>query len=98
MKPVRRIRVITREQFAAFLEDSKAQGLDLAEVCDRAGVLLTPERKNAIEAQALDAVADHLESLPTHSLVPRTLGATLADLHRGIVESIRTFAEGVRNA
>lgn len=98
MSQVRRIRVITREEFAAFLEESRAQGLDLAEVCDRAGVLLTPERKNAIEAQALDAVADHLESIPTHQLIPRVLGATLAELHRGIVESIRTFAEGVRSA
>lgn len=98
MSQVRRIRVVTREEFARFLEDSKAQGLDLAEVCDRAGILLTPQRKLAIEAQALDAVADHLESVPTHTLVPRTLGATLADLHRGIVESIRTFAEGIRNA
>lgn len=98
MKPIRRIRVITREEFAKFLEESRAQGLDLAEVCDRAGILLTPERKLAVEAQALDAVADHLESLPTHSLVPRTLGATLTDVHRGIVESIRTFAEGVRSA
>lgn len=58
----RSVRAIARKEFWQMAEMAKAEGKDLAEVLDRCGMLLTPERKAVIEANVYRELVEMLQT------------------------------------
>lgn len=85
------IRTVTREDVTEYWRTSKAQGKDLGEVMDRAGVLLTPERLAAIRAICLDQIAQQLEDTPM-SYYTQGYRVTATDLQSHLARVIRNQA------
>lgn len=84
-----KISVITRDNFNDFAAETRFRGKDLAEVLDRAGVLLTPERKKAIEANVLDEVAELLATTSAHQWTRKN---TQMDLIHALSSALRALA------
>ena len=89
-----RIRVMARSQFWQLAETAKTQGRDLAEVLDREGVLVTPERHKLIRKQAIDEVANFIEALSVQQITGRTIGVTGNDVQSGVVRLLREMTAG----
>ena len=62
----RSIKAMARKEFWAMAEIAKVEGTDLGEVLDRCGVLLTPERKAAIEANTYRELKEMLDTTSAH--------------------------------
>ena len=94
-----RIRELARTEFWTLANRARDKGLDLAEVLDREGVLLTPQRHAEIQAQAFEHIAEMLEtSAPSAWMPERTTKApaTLYDLQHGIVQALKNMAKEKR--
>lgn len=89
-----RIRVMARSQFWALAEAARAQGRDLAEVLDREGVLVTPERHRLIRKEAIREVANLLEAMSVQQITHKTIGVTGNDTKDGIVRILREMTNG----
>lgn len=89
-----------RAAFWKLAEQAKEQGKDLAEVLDRAGLLLTPKLRRKIQADTIFLMADGIEAKgPARMLKDAgfTRG-TPADMHRIIVEDLNEQGRKVREA
>lgn len=85
------IRTMARDEFWAFAEKAKTEGKDLAEVLDRAGVLLTPARMARIRAEAFREVAELLEqSTPAQFIAPLRSFSPL-DLQNALARHLRAL-------
>ena len=96
-----KIETIARTDFWQLAEKAKAQGKDLAEVLDRAGVLLTPRRHKAIQADSWDYIAELLEESPPSAwMIDRTTRApaTIYDLIHGVTQVLRDMAKAKRES
>lgn len=90
-----KISEIARENFWKLAEDARLRGRDLAEVLDREGLLLTPQRRRAIEASAFDEIAELLETTSANRWTTRT---TQADLMSAVARNLRSVAEERRGS
>lgn len=86
---MQRINAMAREEFWKHAEVAKSRGRDLAEVLDREGYLLTPERIREIEAQTIEEIAELLGSTSPHKW---TTGTTQLDLISAISTKLWTLA------
>jgi hypothetical protein len=77
------LNTMARDDFWRAAQVAREQGKDLAEVLDRAGVLLTPARLRRIQADVLFDVAEMLDSFPASYTWPPG----------GAVEWIRKLAQ-----
>lgn len=92
-------RTLARSEFWTLAETARTQGRDLAEVLDRSGVLLTPQRRNQIHADICDSLAETLEtSPPSVFMLDRTTKApaTIYDLLHGLSQTLREQAKTLR--
>jgi hypothetical protein len=89
-----RIRTAGRAEFWKLAEAAKERGLDLAEMLDREGVLLTPERQDRIRRDALGLAADMLEARSVQQITGRTIGVTGNDVLSGVVRTLREMSNG----
>lgn len=89
-----KISTMARDEFWKIAEQARARGVDLAEILDRQGFLLTPKRHNLIQAQAMDEIADILE---TTSPARYTSRNTQSDLLSALAAFIRSQARERRN-
>jgi hypothetical protein len=87
-----RIRAAGRQEFWRIAEAAKSRGLDLAELLDREGVLLTPDRQVAIRAAALEEMAEFFDNISVQSLTGKTIGVTGNDVKAAVAELLRTMA------
>lgn len=85
-----KIKTMARDEFWKMAEHAKERGVDLAEILDRQGFLLTPHRYNLIQAQAMDEIAEILETTSPANFSTRN---TQADLLRGVSLKIRNMAK-----
>lgn len=87
-----------REEFWKLAERAKTRGQDLAEVLDREGYLLTPQRHDQIVANAWYQIAEMLEtSSPSQWIAKEGRAApTLYDLQHGIVQVLKNMAKEKR--
>ena len=83
-----------RAHFWELAEQAKTRGRDLAEVLDRAGVLLTVGREKQIGADAIQEVARMLRELSPHRLSRST---NLLDFQRDLATLIQTMADNRRH-
>lgn len=85
---------LARDDFWQLAQTAREQGKDLAEVLDRAGVLLTQARLRRIQADVLEDLAFMLAISSVHEWLPKSSGALspqqVADLIR---ERIKALAE-----
>lgn len=84
------IRTMARDEFWAFAEKAKTEGKDLAEVLDRAGVLLTPARMARIRAEAFREVAELLEQSTPAQLMDFRAFSPL-DLQNALARHLRAL-------
>lgn len=82
-----------RAEFWELAEQAKSRGRDLAEVLDRAGVLLTDERMMKIQADAIQEVAQMLHELSPHRL---SRSSNLLDYQRDLAMIIQNMADNRR--
>lgn len=86
---MQRINAMAREEFWKHAEQAKSRGRDLAEVLDREGYLLTPERVREIEARTIEEIAELLGSTSPHKW---TAGTTQLDLISAISTKLWALA------
>lgn len=89
-----KISEIARQQFWKLAEDAKLRGRDLAEVLDREGFLLTPERRKEIQAQAFEEIAELARTTSAHQW---TTGTTQADLMSALARNLDKLAKDRRS-
>lgn len=85
------VRTVSRVQASAWARQSRAQGKDIGEIMDRAGVLLTPERLRAIRAIVINQIAQTLEETPAHQLAGTT-NLNVPDFQAHLARSLRELA------
>lgn len=78
-------------------EQAKSQGKDLAEVLDRAGVLVTPKRLARIRAEAFREVAELLETSTPAQMIAPLRSFTPLDLQNGLARRLRAMEENERS-
>ena len=83
-----------RAHFWELAEQARTRGRDLAEVLDRAGVLVTPERESRIQADVLQQVADALRDTPPRQLSSAT---NVLDFQRDLATLVQAMADKLRN-
>ena len=83
-----------RAHFWELAEQAKTRGRDLAEVLDRAGVLVTPEREARIQADILQQVADALRDTPSRQLSNAT---NVLDFQRDLAFLVQAMADNRRH-
>lgn len=88
-----RIATMAREAFWSMADQARSRGLDLAEVLDRQGYLLTPERLDKIKADAIDEIAELLETTSPHQYTTKN---TPEDFRRALASYLREMAKEVR--
>lgn len=88
-----KINAMAREAFWNLANDARDRGLDLAEVLDRRGYLLTPERLKKIQADAIDEIAELLETTSPHQYTPKN---TPEDFRRALAMYLRDVAKETR--
>lgn len=87
-----------RTQFWSLAERAKERGMDLAEVLDREGLLLTTRRRLDIQADALDQVAELLDTTTANQWTTiRATNLTPNDVQSGIADRLREMAQKRRN-
>jgi hypothetical protein len=79
-----------RQEFWKMAEQARSRGRDLAEVLDRAGILLTVERESQIQADTLQEVATLLFDHPPHRL---SQAQTVLDYHNDLARKIQALAD-----
>lgn len=89
-----RISTMAREEFWRHAERARTQGKDIAEVLDRQGFLLTPERIKNIRADAVEQVIQILEETPVSTWT--TYGTTRLDMLNSIIRTLREVAKDYR--
>lgn len=82
-----------REKFWTLADEARTRGKDLAEVLDRAGILLTERRRRESQAIILEQLAQVLESTSAAQWLRGQPGQTPNDLKRAITEHIHTMAQ-----
>jgi hypothetical protein len=85
-----KIATLARDQFWDMALSAKERGRDLAEVLDRAGVLLTDSRLRKIKADTIREIADLLGTSSPHKW---TQGSTQMHLINDIALGLRKIAE-----
>lgn len=88
-----KVNAMDREQLRAEAREALRGGKDLAEVLDRQGFLLTPQRLMEIQARTLEEIA---EVLATSTPRQWTRRDTQQDLMDAIVRNLREIANGRR--
>lgn len=88
-----KISTMGRENFWTAAEQARSRGKDLAEVLDREGYLLTPQRLHQIQADTIDMV---VEMLATSEPLQWTRDQTLGGLQRSITSVLRGMAKDIR--
>jgi hypothetical protein len=90
----RLIEGLARDAFWKWAEQAKSEGKDLGEVLDRAGVLLTPQRKAAIEGNVYGELADMLDSSLPHQWGDKDNHiSTPEDMRQALIRRLRLFQE-----
>jgi hypothetical protein len=81
-----KINAMAREEFWRLANEARERGLDLAEVLDRQGYLLTPRRLARIQADTLAEVAELFETTMPHQYTHKN---TQNDLMRVLAQFVR---------
>lgn len=90
------IRTVTRDAASEWAESARITGKDIGEVMDRAGVLLTPERLQAIRAICFDQIASLLDATPT-SQFTKHRNMTVTDFQGLLANVLRTLGAEERS-
>lgn len=90
------IRTIEASELGAVLESLKTRGRNIGEGLDRFGALLTHKRYLAIQADAIQEIADLISTTSAHQWA-RGYGNTQADLMSALQIQLNRMADDRRN-